>query len=435
MSQPCKISIIGGGSSGFAHHFVSDIVTRPDLADSHISLMDINAENLEIAVALSRKMASQVGSNVKIDSTMDRRASLDGADYVIVTILTGGFEPLEAEQRISLKYGVDQAVGCTAGPAGVFHALRYIPVLVDICKDMNELCPNALLLNYSNPTPITTWAVTEATNIWNIGLCHSVQNTAQEISEYIGAPLNEITYWAAGINHQAWFLRYEWNDEDAYPKLFESMKDPAIYEKDMVRFELMKYFGYFMSESSWHASEYVPYFRRRPDLIDRYAPRVGYFADMNAIMHKKYASERREKQRRNAFSDEPLDIKSSHEYAVEIIHALETNAPTRANINLMNDGLITNLHYSCVEVPCLIDRAGIHPCHVGDLPPQCAALNRNRSNQDELVVKGALEGNRKAIEQAVALDPLTASVLTLDEIKAMVDELFDAQKDEIAVFA
>ena len=300
---------------------------------------------------------------------------------------------------------------------------------------MDELCPHALLLNYSNPTPITTWTVTEATKIWNVGLCHSVQGTAEQIAGYLGAPMGEVTYWAAGINHQSWFLRYEWNKQDAYPLLFEKMNDPEIYRNDMVRFELMKHFGHFTTESSWHNSEYVPYFRRRPDLIDRYAPRVGYFADVNAVMHKQSATARRDLQRKEAFGDQPVEIKATHEYAVAIINSIETNEPARANINLMNTNLITNLHYSCVEVPCLIDNAGIHPCYVGDLPPQCAGLNRNRSNQDELVVKGALEGDRKAIEQAVALDPLTAAVLTLDEIKAMVDELFAAQREEIAVFA
>ncbi len=435
MRKPVKISIIGGGSSGFATRFVGDILSRPGLQGSTVSLMDINHNNLEIATALSKKMAAQVKSDVKIESTTDRRESLDGANYVIVTILAGGFEPLEREQRISLKYGVDQAVGCTAGPAGVFHGLRYIPVMLDICKDMAALCPHALLLNYSNPTPIVTWAVSVATKIWNVGLCHSVQGTARQLAGYIGAPMEEVAYWAAGINHQAWFLRYEWNKQDAYPLFLEKMKDPEIYQKDMVRFELMKYFGYFMSESSYHNSEYVPYFRRTPELIERYTPKVGHWSYINAVGHQSSAAARREQQREEALSDQPIEVTQSHEYAVEIINGIEANEPAQANLNVMNTGLITNLHYSCVEVPCLIDNAGIHPCFVGDLPPQCAALNRNRSNQDELAVKGALEGDRKAIEQAIALDPLTASVLTLDQIKSMVDELFAAQKEEIGAFA
>jgi alpha-galactosidase len=430
-----KITLIGAGSTGFSKRFISDILTRPALAEEGtLSLMDINQEYLDVTTALARKMVKQLGVSTKIESTTDRRRALEGSDYVISVILLHGLEARMVEHKIQRKYGVDQAVGCTTGPGGVFHALRYIPVMLDICRDMEELCPDAWFLHYANPTTTVPWAMNIASPIKSIGLCHSVQGTAMELARYIGAPFEETGHWVAGVNHQAWFLRFERNGEDAYPLLREKMEDPAIYRQDMVRWEMMRYFGHFLTESSYHNSEYVPYFRRTPEMIARFAPKVGSWEDL-LVSSVGRAEERREELRVEAFGDGPVTVDTSEEYCIEIINAMETNVPIRFNGNVLNDGLITNLPPGCcVEVPCLVDNMGIHPCFVGDLPPQCASLNRNRLAGDELTVKGSLEADRKAIEQAIGLDPLTASVCTLDQIHNMVEELFEADAEHLPQF-
>jgi alpha-galactosidase len=430
-----KITLIGAGSTGFSKRFISDILTRPALAEKGtLSLMDINQEYLDVTTALARKMVKQLGVSTKIESTTDRRRALEGSDYVISVILLHGLEARMVEHKIQRKYGVDQAVGCTTGPGGVFHALRYIPVMLDICRDMEELCPDAWFLHYANPTTTVPWAMNIASPIKSIGLCHSVQGTAMELARYIGAPFEETGHWVAGVNHQAWFLRFERNGEDAYPLLREKMEDPAIYRQDMVRWEMMRYFGHFLTESSYHNSEYVPYFRRTPEMIERFAPKVGTWEDL-LISSEGSAEKRREELRVEAYGDGPVTVNRSEEYCIEIINAMETNVPIRFNGNVLNSGLITNLPPGCcVEVPCLVDSMGIHPCFVGDLPPQCASLNRNRLAGDELTVKGSLEADRKAIEQAIGLDPLTASVCTLDQIHNMVEELFEADAEHLPQF-
>jgi alpha-galactosidase len=278
------------------------------------------------------------------------------------------------------------------------------------------------------------WLLNLASPIKSVGLCHSVQGTAMELSEYIGVPYEETGHWVAGVNHQAWFLRFEWKGKDAYPILWEKMQDPAIYSQDVVRFEMMKYFGYFLTESSYHNSEYVPYFRKNEACIARFAPKVGEYADHQE--HSRLEVERRRAEiKRAAYGAEPIQLRKSEEYCVGIINAMVTNVPYRFNGNVLNTGLITNLPQgACVEVPCLVDNMGIHPCYVGDLPPQCASLNRSRIGGDELAVKGALAADKKMIEQAVALDPLTAAVCTLDQIHDMVTETFAALAEWLPQF-
>ena len=421
-----KIAYIGAGSASFGRGFMSDVLTRPALAEGTLTLMDIDPEQLDAMTALARKMARQLDVPTKIESTTDQRYALEGADYVVATITaTGGIEARKIERRISQKYGVDQAVGCTTGPGGVFRTLRYVPVMLNICRDIEELCPNAWLIHYANPTTMVPWALNVASPVRSIGMCHSVQGTAMELADYIGAPYEETGHWAAGVNHQAWFLRFEWKGEDAYPRLWEKMEEAEIYQQDVVRFEIMRYFGYFPTESSVHHSEYVPYFRKNLELIRRFTPEAinGLERQFDA---ERQTVERRKALRQDACSDAPVKIERSEEYCIGIINAMETNTPYRFNGNVMNTGLITNLPDGCcVEVPCLVDNMGVHPCYVGDLPPQCAALNRSRIAGDELAVKGALEGDRTAVEQAVALDPLTAAICTLDEIHDMVQELFE----------
>ena len=430
-----KIAYIGAGSASFGRRFISDVLTRPALAEGTLTLMDIDPEQLDAMTALARKMARQLDVPTKIEATTERRRALEGADYVVATInAPGGIEARKRERRISQKYGVDQAVGCTTGPGGVFRTLRYVPVMLDICRDMEDLCPDAWLIHYANPTTMVPWALNVASPIHSIGMCHSVQGTAMELAHYIGAPYEQTGHWVAGVNHQAWFLRFEWKGEDAYPRLWEKMKEPEIYQQDVVRFEIMRYFGYFPTESSVHHSEYVPYFRKNAELIERFTPEARNGLERQLDEERRTVA-RRKALRQDADSAAPVKIERSEEYCIGIINAMETNTPYRFNGNVMNTRLITNLPDGCcVEVPCLVDNMGVHPCYVGDLPPQCASLNRSRIAGDELAVKGALEGDRKAVEQAVALDPLTAAICTLDEIHDMVEELFEALPEYLPQF-
>jgi alpha-galactosidase len=426
-----KIAHIGAGSAGFGKTFLTDILTRPALQGATLSLMDINPDNLETMTTVARRMADQLHSPVRIESTTDRHRALDGADYIIVTIVSNGFVPRYNEHDIPRKYGVLHTSGCTAGPSGIFRGLRYIPILLDLARDIEALCPRALVLDYSNPTSIVPWAITSATRTRFIGLCHSVQHTAMQLAGYCGLPFEETGHWVAGINHQAWFLRFEHRGEDAYPLLRERAQDPAIRDQDKVRFEMMDWFGYFLTESSRHNAEYVPWFRRTQELADAWAP-IPYHWIRN---HEEGALKRRAALQADAASPDPIPLGAGHEYCISVIDAIESNVPARINANVPNTGLITNLPQgACVEVPCLVDNMGIHPCHVGDLPPQCAAVNRLRVNQDELAVKGALTGDRQAIEQAIALDPLTAAVCSLEQVRAMVNDLFEADAPYLPQF-
>jgi alpha-galactosidase len=408
---------------------------RPALAEGTFSLMDIDEERLNVAEAYAKKIARQLGVPTTIEATTVRREAFDGADYVVSTINEpGGATANKRERSISAKYGVDQAVGCTTGLGAVFRLLRFAPVMLGVTSDMEELCPDAWLLHYCNPTSMVPWLLNVASSIQSVGLCHSVQHTAMTLARYIGAPYEETGHWVAGVNHQAWFLRFEWNGEDAYPLLWEKMEDPEIYDQDVVRFEMMRYFGHFLTESSYHNSEYVPYFRKNPELIERFTPKVGRWVDLQEASEERVAH-RRAELKEEAYNDKPIGVSKSDEYCVGIINAMVTNVPYRFNGNVMNTGLVANLPQgSCVEVPCLVDNMGVHPCYVGDLPAQCASINRNRIAGDELAVKGALEVDRKAVEQAVALDPLTAAVCTLDQIHDMVQETFEALAEWLPQF-
>jgi len=419
-----KITFIGAGSVVFASRLLSDILVHPELGDSTISLMDINAERLELIDKLARLMVSKYAPKVKVESTLNRKEALENSDYVIIMIQVGGLEAFEKDINIPLKYGVNQEVGDTLGPGGVFRGLRTIPVLIDICQDMEDLCPDALLINYANPMAINCWAMNRATKIKNVGLCHSVQGTAKQLAGYINVPYEDVSYWVAGINHQAFFLEYNYKGEDAYPLIWEASKKKEIYEKDKVRFEMMKYLGYFITESSHHLGEYVPYFRTTEERRKTFCePRWFYLEICKKAWKPHY-----ERIKRQIRGEESIEIRRSHEYGVDIIYSMETGNPCRINGNVENRNLITNLPYGCcVEVPCLVDKNGIHSCHVGDLPPQCAALNRTNINVQELAVKAALEKDRTAAMQAVMFDPLTSAVLTPREIERMVNEMFEAE--------
>ena len=400
--------------------------------------MEIAQDPLDMITAFARKIVKQYDFNIKIESTTNRREALAGADYVIVTISVGGPKWTHPNRKIAVKYGVNEGVGDTLGPGGVFYAARHVPPILDICHDMEELCPDAWLLNYTNPMAIISWAVSDYTRVKNVGLCHSVQGTAAELAKYMGIPIDELSYWVAGINHMAWFLKLKWHGKDVYPLIREKFKDPAIYSApdahwagpDMVRAEIFKAFGYFNTESSVHMSEYTPYFRKRPDLFEKY--KLKYLFDDNWIKRRQGEDE---EFRQLIKSNKKFPISHSGEYGSIIINSIETGKPARINGNVKNKGFITNLPDGCcVEVPCLIDKEGIHPCYVGDLPPQLAALNRTNINVQELAVKGIVDKDKTKIFQAILLDPLTGALLTIDETRQMVDEIFKVEKEYLKGF-
>jgi len=426
-----KIAFIGAGSMVFAKNLVGDILSFEALEDSTISLMDIDEHRLAQTTEVAERMVENSRVGATIESTTDRRKALDDADYVLNMINVGGTEPFENEIRIPEKYGVEQSIGDTLGPGGIFRGLRTIPTMLEIADDMAELCPDALLMNYTNPMAIVCWAMEEATDIETVGLCHSVPHTVEAIAEYIDVPQDELDYWVAGINHIAWFLECEWQGEDVYPMLEEAMTDEETYRKDTVRFELLKHFGAFVTESSHHNSEYFPYFRTDGELIDDLTG-TNYAERMQTATYLEGWKERSE-ERDDALADidpDDVSIERSEEYASRLIHSLETDTPRRLNLNVPNGpGHIQNLgNDACVEVPCLVDGTGVHPCSVGELPPQLVALNRTNVNVQRLAVKGALDGDREAVHQAVKLDPLTAAELGLDEIHEMTEELIDANE-------
>jgi len=419
-----KITFIGAGSVVFARRLITDILSHPELRNSAISLMDIDAERLDMINKLAHLMVSKYAPEAKVESTLNRRETLKDSDYVIIMIQVGGLQAFELDINIPLKYGINQEVGDTIGPGGVFRGLRTIPVLLDICRDIEDLCPDALLINYANPMAINCWAMNKASKTRNVGLCHSVQGTAMQLAKYIDVPFEDVSYWVAGINHQAFFLQYRYRGEDAYPLIWEASKKKDVYEQDKVRFEMMRYLGYFITESSHHLSEYVPYFRITQERRKEYCePRWFYLEICKEAWKPHY-----ELIKRQIKGEEPIEISRSHEYGVDIIYSMETGNPCRINGNVENKGLMTNLPQGCcVEVPSLVDEDGIHPCYVGNLPPQCAALNRTNINVQELTVKAALERDRTAALQAIMFDPLASATLTPREIEMMVNDMFKAE--------
>ena len=426
-----KIALIGAGSVVFTRRLLQDVVINPVLEDAEIALMDIDATRLELIGQFAGKLIRDTGSGNTVETTTDRRKALEGADYVITTIRVG--DDLTVDQGIPLKYGVNQSVADTIGAGGVFKALRTVPVLLDICNDIEELAPDAWLLQYTNPMAMACWAINEATDVNAVGLCHSVQHTTQNLADYIGAPREEVAGWVAGINHMAWFLRFEHDGVDAYPRLWDALADDETYAQDPVRFEVMRHFDHFVTESTRHMSEYTPYFRINEDRVKQF--------HLDEI---KTDLARLEKRNDKYFNDmraevedlTPLIPTASEEYASRIMAAMESGESTVINGNVYNDGLITNLPTaSCVEVPCLVDDLGIHPMAVGTLPPQLAALCRTNISVQELGVRAVLEGSKEDAKYAVMMDPLTSAVLSLNDIDAMFEEMWEAHGGQLAAYS
>jgi alpha-galactosidase len=433
-----KITLIGAGSVVFTRNLCNDILLTPALQDSTIALMDIDPKRLAQARDLVRAIADRRGVKARVKATTDRRKAVLDADYVITTFQQGGLDAYELDIEIPQRYGVEQCVGDTLGPGGVFRALRTIPVLIDLCHDMDDLAPDALLLNYVNPMAANCWAMDMETGRPHVGLCHSVQGTSEMLAGWIGVPYEKVVFRCAGINHQAWFLEFRQDKEDLYPRLWAAIERPEIYAQEPVRIELMKYFGYFVTESSGHASEYVPYFRKNAqmveeDLVPRFKDEVNHWFEFGRTGgYLRYCirrfAEAQQEYRELLDGVRDLPTERTHEYGSYIIEAMETNQPVRINGNVPNWGLIDNLPPGCcVEVPCLVDGNGVQPASVGDLPVQLAALNRTNVNVQQLIVEAALTGDVESVYHAVMLDPLTAAVCTLPQIRAMVDELLVAQ--------
>ena len=435
-----KIAFIGAGSYGFTRTLVRDLLTFPLLQGSTLALMDIDAERLDFARRAVQRIVTEGNYPAKVVATRNRRSALKGADAVLCTILAGGVSVWRHDIEIPKRFGVDINIGDTRGPSGIFRALRTIPVMLDICHDIERYCPDAILLNYTNPMAMLCRAMQRETSVQVTGLCHSVQGTAMMLARWIGAPMDEIDYLCAGVNHQAWFVEFNRNRRDAIPLIRKAIESGRkIYNEEQVRNEMFLHLGYYVTESSGHSSEYTWWFRKRPDLIKKYCSTgTGWNPGEHAYIVKRYlAMEKTWRKEAEAWinSKEPLDLSRGHEYAASIINARLGGEPFRFNGNVPNTGIITNLPSDvCVEVPVYADRRGFNPIHVGALPPQCAALNNITVAVEEMAVEAALTGDRQLVFQAVAYDPLTAAVLSLAEIRKMVEAMFRKNRDHLPQF-
>lgn len=429
-----KITFIGAGSTVFAKNLLGDILSFPELAHSDIALFDIDSERLKTSEIVANRVAQAVHAQPTISATTDRRQALDGADYAICMIQVAGYKPgTVIDFEIPKKYGLRQTIADTLGIGGIMRGLRTIPVLLDMCRDMEALCPDVTFLQYVNPMAMNCWAINRASPIKTVGLCHSVQHTAQELSHDIGVPLNEINYVAGGINHMAFYLKFERDGEDLYPRIRQVIDEGRVPDWNRVRYEVFKRFGYFVTESSEHFSEYVPWFikRDRPELIEQFnIPLDEYIRRCeNQIADW-------EKQRAALEGGAALDIRRSVEYGSEIIHSIETGKSRVIYGNVANNGLIDNLPQGCcVEVPVLVDKNGLQPTKIGTLPPHLAAMMQTNINVQSLTVEAALTGKRDHIYHAAMLDPHTAAELSLDQIVNLVDDLIAAHGDWLPAYA
>lgn len=434
-----KIAFIGAGSFVFTRNLVRDILSFPDLADCTLALMDIDDERLSYVKQAVDKIITAGNYPAKVIATKERAEALKDADGVVCTILTGKVNIWRHDVEIPKKYGVDLNVGDTRGPAGIFRALRTIPVMLELCRDIERYCPEAIFLNYTNPMAMLCRAMQSESKITVTGLCHSVQGTAYMLAQWIGAPMEEITYLCAGINHQAWYLKYNWNGRDAYPLIRKVLNRPEIYNEEQVRNEMFRHLDYYVTESSGHNSEYNPWFRKRPELIEKYCTHsTGWNPGHYAYILNEYLKKENgwKAEIKSWLNEEKVDLERGNEYASSIFNAVfGDGTPFEFNGNVRNCQLITNLPEGCcVEVPVIASRRGLDPIHVGVLPAQLAVLNNINAQCEELAVEGALTGDPRKIFHAVCFDPLTSAVLSLAEIKAMVDEMFQVNKDWLPQF-
>lgn len=425
-----KIAFIGAGSFVFTRNLVRDLLTFPAFKDCEFALMDINQERLDLITAAVNKINNAMGGHAKVTSTQSRAVALDGADGVLCTVFNGGIDVWRHEIEIPMQFGVNINIGDTRSVSGIFRALRNIPLLLDICQDIEKYCPNAVFLNYTNPMSMLCKAMQTYSNVEVTGLCHSVQSTIELLGEWLCIPPQEISYLCAGVNHQAFYLKLEHNGENLYPALTEKLKDPEYYNKELVRNEMFKHLGYYVTESSGHNSEYNPWFRKRPDLIEKYCTHgtgwnPGVYAySLNLRLGR--ASEDRDVMR-EWIANKPVDTKRGKEYAANIFNArFGDNEPYKFNGNVINDGAISNLpHDACVEIPVIADREGIHKTIVGPLPDHIAILVNTTARVENLVVRAAMNKSREDVYHAVMMDPLCSAVCSLQEIRDMCDLIFE----------
>ena len=453
-----KISFLGAGSTVFAKNLLGDILSYPELQDATISLFDIDPDRLRTSEIVAHKIAEFFGISPKIEATLDRRQSLAGADFAISMFQVGGYKPgTVTDFEIPKKYGLRQTIADTLGIGGIMRGLRTIPVFLDITRDMEDLCPDVTFLQYVNPMAMNCWAINRASSIKTVGLCHSVQGTAEQLAEDIGVPINEINYTCAGINHMAFYLKFERNGENLYPLIRKVYDEGRVPDWNRVRYEIFNRVGYFVTESSEHFSEYVPWFikRDRPDLIEEFNipldeyirrcevqitgwqflrrkledPGADLKAEFTAAMSKAGVPAEHMPWVVEEF-ERANEVQRSHEYGSLIVHSIVTGQPRVVYGNVANNGLIDNLPQGCcVEVPVLVDKNGLQPTKVGTLPSHLAAMMRTNVNVHEMVVEAALTGKREYIYYAAMLDPHTAAELSLDQIWHLVDDLIEAHGD------
>jgi len=458
-----KIAFIGAGSTVFAKNLIGDILQFPELSESTISLHDIDPRRLGETEIIAQRIVKMLGVHPDIETTTDRRRALEGADYAINMIQVGGYDPCTiTDFEFPKKYGLRQTIGDTLGIGGIMRALRTIPVMQGMARDMEAVCPDVLHINYVNPMAMICWALARCSKIKTVGLCHSVQGTARQLSHDIGIPLEEIDYICAGINHMAFYLKFERNGEDLYPLLHRVIEEGRVPDCNRVRYDLFKRLGYFVTESSEHLSEYTPWFIKhdRSDLIEKYQIPLDEYLYRCRIQIKAWdffqdvIEGTREADTASLLAeikDIPSmpevkhwmigalkslnEINHSSEYGSLIIHSMETDSPRVVYGNIPNRGLIDNLPQDCiVEVPCLVDKRGIQPTRIGAMPLQLAALIQTNINVQSLAVEAALTGKKEHIYQAAMLDPHTGAELSLDQIWSMVDETIAAHGDWLPQF-
>jgi alpha-galactosidase len=415
----------------FTRNLVGDILAFEELADAEIALHDINAERLETAAGIARLVGDGLGVRARVSATLDRRAVLNGADYVINSVQVGGLAATERDYEVPLRYGLRQTIGDTLGIGGIVRALRTAPVMLGIGNDMAELCPGAWLLNYTNPMAMLCWITYAGTPTARVvGLCHSVQHTTRQLAGIVGVPADEVAFVGAGINHQSFILRFERDGEDLYPLLDAAIeRDPELRRR--VRVDIYRRFGYFPTESSEHGAEYVPWYLRHDDEVERLRIPPGEY-----VRRSRENLDEFDRVKAQVTAAQPVHVRRSLEYASLIIHSIETGEPRVVYGNVRNAGQIANLPVgACVEGPCLVDATGLAPVDVGPLPAQCAALNRTFLNPVELTVRAVLEGRRAHVHHAALLDPNTAATLKVEEIRALVDELLEAYAEQLPPLA
>lgn len=442
-----KIAFIGSGSVVFTRNLVRDILTFPAFADCQIALMDINEENLDLSKRAVEKIIQAGNYPATVMATTNRAKALEGADGVLTTIQVGGMEAAIKDVSIPKEYGISINIGDTRGPSGIFRFLRTLPPMLEILKDIEKYCPNAVYLNYTNPMAMLCRAMQGVSKVTLSGLCHSVQGTAEMLAGWIGAPIDEITYTCAGINHQAHYLEYKWNGKDAYPLIHKAVSEKEeIYNEEQVRNEMYLHLGYYVTESSGHNSEYNAWFRKRKDLLEKFCthgtgwnPGMDMMDLINGRVKDKTMGDFKGNRRETEFKkwiEGPIDLDRGHEYAAYIFNAVfGDNTMFEFNGNVRNFGLIDNLPKGCcVEVPVLASKKGLSPIHVGALPPQLAILNQINASCEELAVEGALEGDPQKIYHACLYDPLTSAVCSMHEVKEMVDKMFASQTEWLPQF-